>query len=96
MSAVKYVSLVRCKGGNDAWDDEDGDRSVVAGKKPETWMPRVIVETEDGKEVIGVCYKREALAALPQPMSHEDAFEWVRENVPPGFEEFYDGVEASA
>lgn len=92
----KYVSLVRCKGGNPAWDDEDGDMSVVMGKVPKTWMPRVFVETEDGKDVIGTCYKRQAIAQLPKWMNSEDAFEWARQNVPDGFEEFYEGVTVDA
>ncbi|UIP01710.1 hypothetical protein Hbl1158_17045 (plasmid) [Halobaculum sp. CBA1158] len=96
MTTVKYVSLMRCQGGNSAWEDEDGERTVIAGKKPKTWMPRVIVKTEDGREVIGVCYKREALAELPEWMNHEDAFKWARETLPDGFEEFYDGVEVEA
>lgn len=87
---IKYLSLVRCKGGNPTWDDEHGDLSVVAGKKPETWMPRVVAETEDGDRVIGTCYKREAIAELREWMQPEDAFEWCRENVPEGFEKFYD------
>lgn len=96
MTTVRYVSLMRCKGGNPAWDDDDDEKSVVAGKKPGTWMPRVIVETDDGQDVIGVCYKREALAELPEWMSSEDAFEWVRENTPDGFEDFYEDVEVEA
>lgn len=93
-TTYKYVSLMRCQGGNSAWDDEDGDFSVVPGKKPETWMPRVITQTEEGREVIGVCYKRQAFAELPEWLTSEDAFEWVRQTVPEGFEKFYDGREA--
>lgn len=96
MTTVKYVSLMRCQGGNPTWDDEDGDMSVIAGKQPETWMPRIVAETEDGEEVIAACYKREALAQLPEWMDSEEAFQWARENVPDGFEDFYDGVEVEA
>jgi len=97
-TTYKYASLMRCKGGNRAWNDEDGDKSVVMGKQPETWMPRVIVETEDGKDVIGTCYKREALVQLPEWMTHEDASEWIQENlehIPDGFEEFYADTEVA-
>lgn len=86
---IKYLSLMRCQGGNPTWDDGDGDMSVFAGKKPETWMPRVIAETEDGDRVIGVCYKREAIVELPEWMQPEEAFEWCDEEQPDGFEEFY-------
>lgn len=96
-TTYKYISLVRCKGGNPAWDDEDGDKSVVAGKQPETWMPRVIVETEDGKDVIGVCYKREELVELPKRMTAEDAMEWAQEHQPGALADFYpDEPEVSA
>lgn len=93
-TTYKYVSLMRSKGGNPTWNDEDGDKAVFAGKQPETWMPRVIAETEDGKSVIAVCYKREALAELPEWMAAEDAFKWAKENVPDGFEDHY-GQEAA-
>jgi len=95
-TTYKYVSLMRCKGGNPAWDDEDGDLSVNPGKLPKTWMPRVIAETEEGRKVIGTCYKRQAIAELPEWLTAEDAFEWARNTVPEGFEAFYDGEEAKA
>ena len=89
-TTYKYVSLMRCQGGNSAWDDEDGEKAVFAGKRPETWMPRVIAETEDGKDVIAACYKREAIAELPEWMTAEDAFAWVKEQVPDGFGDYYE------
>lgn len=95
-TTYKYISLMRNKGGNPAWEDEDGDLGVYAGKKPKTWMTRVVAETEDDRRVIGVCYKRQALVELPQWMTAEEAFDWAREQPPEGFEEFYEGVEVEA
>lgn len=83
-----YLSLIRSCGGNEAWDDEDGELSMIAGKVPETYMPNVIVERDGEKEVIGVKYEREALCHLPERMKSEEAFQWAKENGPTQFRDF--------
>lgn len=87
-----YVSLIRATMDNPEWGDEEGDRSVIAGKVDEVYMPTVPSDRDD-MAVVGRRYEREALVELPRRMTADDAFAWAREEEPEPLGEFYAEVD---
>lgn len=87
-TTYRYISLMEASVDIPAWDVEEGQEMILAGKKPEVWMPNVFSEERD--RVIGVRLERKAIAELPEWMKATDAFEWCYENEPDGFKEYYD------
>ena len=89
-TTYKYISLIRATMDNPEWGDEEGDRSVIAGKVPEVYMPNVPSDRE-GMAVVARRYEREAMAELPEWMPAEDGFAWVKEHQPGAFADYYGG-----
>lgn len=87
-----YVSLIRASMDNPEWGDEEGDRSVIAGKVDDVYMPKI--KSDDGDSIVARRYEREALVELPRRMTADDAFEWARDGPTEELEEFYGGAEA--
>ena len=85
-----YVCLIRATMDNPEWGDEEGDLSVIAGKVDEVYMPNVPSDRED-MAVVGRRYEREDVAKLPRRMTAEEAFDWVRDERPGAFAEYYAG-----
>jgi hypothetical protein len=73
------------------WEDEEGDESLFAGKKPKGWMPRVYSEERD--TVVGRRYERVALVELPERMKAGEAFDWAQQNQPEPLDEWYEEPE---
>jgi len=88
-TTYRYVSLIRATMDNPEWDDEEGDLSVIAGKVPEVYMPKVPAD-RDNMAVVARRYEREAIAELPEWMAAEDAFTWVNDHQPGGFADYYE------
>lgn len=86
----RYVSLIKAKRDNPVWDDEEGELTAVAGKRPETYHPKV--HNEETDRVEGYSYERVDIVELPERMKAEDAFDYVRSEQPGAFEDFYQGI----
>ena len=84
-TTYRYVSLMRASRDNPPWEDSAGDERLFAGKHPDVWLPKVYDEERD--QVGAARYERLALAKLPKRMQADEAFAWVYDHVPGGFEE---------
>lgn len=88
-TTYRYLSVMKSTGGNKAWGHDDGERTVIYGKKPEVWMPNV--PGDDG--VIGVRYERVNLHKLPERMKSEEISDYLKEERPAGVYEHIAGAE---